>query len=247
MHRQRPRGFLPVLRGRTDLPASGRHGLVHRRRSVLGKVHVVEPGDHLPKIAAAEGFGNVDAIWDHPRNAELKATRKDVCILNPGDEIFIPDKEPKTVSVSTGEAYRFVILRPKIRLSLVIKDIANQPLANVPCELRTESASFRLVLDGNGKLDQEIPLDSESCQLILEDREIRLRVGHLVPIELPDGMRARLNNLGYEAGSPEERDETFDDPALRSAIEEFQCDNGLKVTGIYDAATQAKLLKVHGC
>jgi hypothetical protein len=35
--------------------------------------------------------------------------------------------------------------------------------------------------------------------------------------------------------------------ALKSAIEEFQCDQKLPVTGKMDAATQDRLKKEHGC
>jgi hypothetical protein len=34
---------------------------------------------------------------------------------------------------------------------------------------------------------------------------------------------------------------------VRSAIEEFQCDFGLPVTGTMDAVTQQRLMQIHGC
>ena len=44
---------------------------------------------------------------------------------------------------------------------------------------------------------------------------------------------------------PEEQEPEI---VLQSAIEEFQCDHPpLKVTGILDGATKAKLLVAHGC
>ena len=92
----------------------------------MGKVHVVKPGDHLPKLGADEGFANIGVIWDHPRNAELKAVRKDVCILNPGDEIFVPDKKPKTVTVATGKAHKLIVSQPKLRLVIAVKDAVRQ-------------------------------------------------------------------------------------------------------------------------
>lgn len=221
----------------------------------MGKVHVVQLGDHLPKLAAAAGFADVAGIWDHPRNAELKALRGDCCILYPGDQIFLPDKQSKSVMVPTGKTETVVVSQPKIRLSMVIQDAARQPLANVPCELRTETDSFPLVLDERGQFDQEIPVDAESCHLVIRDAEVHLLVGHLPPIDLPIGRRARLNNLGYEAGALDDAcadgaGESADpdaDRAWRSAVEEFQCDQGIPVTGVFDAATQAKLLEAHGC
>jgi len=52
-----------------------------------------------------------------------------------------------------------------------------------------------------------------------------------------------LNNLGYEAG-----DVGAPDPErFRSAVEEFQCDQDMDVTGDCDDATQSQLRSAHGC
>ncbi len=49
-------------------------------------------------------------------------------------------------------------------------------------------------------------------------------------------------NLGYVTGSKEEMEEQ----TRKMAIEEFQFENGVEVTGEMDDATQAKLVKVYG-
>ena len=55
-------------------------------------------------------------------------------------------------------------------------------------------------------------------------------------------MAARLVNLGYLVGSPQETE-----PVTRLvAIEEFEVDNDLPVTGEMTGATLAKLVEVHG-
>jgi hypothetical protein len=207
----------------------------------MGRVHVVKEGEHVPRIAAGYGIGDYAVVWNDPNNAELSQSR-DPCVLRPGDQLFIPDVPPLEFQLPTGRSHRIVIKRPKVRLRLVLQDSSGRPLANVACQLKSERASFDLMLDGDGKLDQQIPVDSERCTLVLPDRELSLLVGHLTPNDDPAGWRARLNNLGYEAGSSDDEE----DPQLRSAIEEFQCDNGLAVTGSCDASTQAKLLELHG-
>jgi N-acetylmuramoyl-L-alanine amidase len=65
----------------------------------------------------------------------------------------------------------------------------------------------------------------------------------LDPLDEGSGWRVRLNNLGYDAGESDDAD----NPRLRSAIEEFQCDYDLTVDGICGPQTQAKLLERHGC
>jgi murein L,D-transpeptidase YcbB/YkuD len=57
------------------------------------------------------------------------------------------------------------------------------------------------------------------------------------------GQVALLKILGYSAGDVNQPDPR----ALRSALEEFQCDNGLQVDGVCGPKTQPKLKRVHGC
>jgi murein L,D-transpeptidase YcbB/YkuD len=50
------------------------------------------------------------------------------------------------------------------------------------------------------------------------------------------------HNLGYIAGASDD----LEDEQLVSALQEFQCDYGLKVDGVCGASTQAKLKETHG-
>ena len=83
----------------------------------------------------------------------------------------------------------------------------------------------------------------KSDQTPFQDVEIPIKIGHLDPIETPSGQWARLNNLGY---FPEEPKEENTD-AMKSAVEEFQCDHNLAVDGVCGPQTQKKLKQVHGC
>jgi hypothetical protein len=65
--------------------------------------HVIEQGEHLSHLAAQYGFRDYLTIWDHPNNAALKDKRQNPNVLFPGDSVFIPDKEKKSVSRPTGD------------------------------------------------------------------------------------------------------------------------------------------------
>lgn len=56
---------------------------------VATTVYIVKPGDWLAKIAEEHG-STVSAIWNHPENAEYRATRGSPDVLYPGDVLHIP-------------------------------------------------------------------------------------------------------------------------------------------------------------
>ena len=68
-----------------------------------------------------------------------------------------------------------------------------------------------------------------------------IKIGYLDPVEEVSGQIGRLDNLGYFPGDGTDEDQ------FKSAIEEFQCDNGLTVDGDCGPGTQAKLKEIHGC
>jgi N-acetylmuramoyl-L-alanine amidase len=214
----------------------------------MADYYTVEQGDHLSKIAKDNGFTDYTVIWDHPKNADLRKQRPNPNILLPGDQVFIPDMEPKHESGPADKHHTFTVDRKTLKLRLVLEDIYEKPIAGAPCALLVEDQVFQLTTDGNGKLEQEVPLDAQDGVLTihgdqtpLADFPVYLKIGHLDPVTEPSGQLARLNNLGYFPG------DGTDDDAFESAVEEFQCDHGLKVDGDCGSATQAKLEKVHGC
>jgi peptidoglycan hydrolase-like protein with peptidoglycan-binding domain len=69
-----------------------------------------------------------------------------------------------------------------------------------------------------------------------------LLIGHLDPVDAVSGQAARLNNLGYNAGSGEGEDVT----RFEIAVQEFQVDHGLNIDGICGTETQAKLQELYG-
>jgi len=212
--------------------------------------HVVRAGEHLPGIAHQYGFYDYLAVWDHPENAGLKKQRKDPMVLAPDDRVYIPDKIPKQVSGGTGRSFRFVIKRTKLKLRLVVCGWDRKPLGGADVTLTGSGPELDMALGDDGLVEQDIPADAGTAELHVAPGEKngvelawQIRIGHLDPVDIESGLMARLRNLGYY------RPVSADDEAVerRSAIEEFQCDQGLRVSGDPDAETQSKLLEIHGC
>jgi hypothetical protein len=129
-------------------------------------------------------------------------------------------------------------------LRIVLRDFDGRPLPHRPCVLQLESRRLELETDGKGLLEVEIGDDVQHGTLSVPDLglEVPVRIGHLDPVDADTGWRARLVNLGYHPG-PLDADAAL----LRRALEEFQCDRGLPVTGSLDAGTRAQLKQAHGC
>jgi N-acetylmuramoyl-L-alanine amidase len=134
-------------------------------------------------------------------------------------------------------------------LRLRLLDVAHQPLANTPCELHMEGSIHSLTTDGDGLIEEAVTATAESATLVFRDPllafdvGVPIKIGHLDPVSEPSGQKARLHNLGYNPGPLTEDDAD----RFATAVQEFQCDQGLKVTGVADAATQDRLTEVHGC
>lgn len=210
--------------------------------------HVVQQGEHLTQIADRYGFRNYNAIWNHPGNAKLRKLRQNPNVLLPGDTIHIPDKIQKAESCPTGQAHRFKVPGGRLFLRLALRDFDNQPLANTKCEVQVDGASTPLSTDANGRVAVPISPAAKEATLVFKDPlvpfdlSVPIKIGYLDPVDAISGQKARLSNLGYITRPREE----VDDPIFAHAVQEFQCDLGLPVTGVCDAATQAKLKELHG-
>jgi len=214
----------------------------------MGSYYMVVQGDHISKIAKENGFPDYHTIWDHPNNADLKKKRDNPNVLNPGDQIFIPDKEQKEESGNTEKRHTFQVKKEPLKLRLVLEDMYEKPIANATYALLVEGVVTQKTTDGKGHIEQDIPLDAHEATLVLRGDETPFRdipfpikIGNLDPVEEVSGQVARLSNLGYFPG------DGTDDDAFESAVEEFQCDHGLKIDGICGPKTQAKLKQIHGC
>jgi hypothetical protein len=216
--------------------------------------HIVQQGDHLSGIAKQYGFSDYRTIWLHPQNAALRAERHNPNVIFPGDRVFIPDKDEKQELRETDQRHRFQVEKPKLQLHLVLEDQYERPLAKTKCALQVDGETRQLTTDRRGLIKQDITAEAQIGHVIVSSVEtpinevpIPIKIGHLDPEKTVSGQKARLNNLGYFAGPEEDRTEEENQAQFVSAIEEFQCDEGLTVDGKCGPRTQAKLKEVHGC
>lgn len=227
-------------------------------------VHVVQPGEHLATIATNFGFENFLHIWDHPENAELKALRGTPALLSPGDKLFIPDRVQVIFSRSTASSHDFEVVLDRVGFHLRLLDLAFKPITGTDVEISVEPPAStgvasvmptqKLKTDGAGKVTVDIAKSASVAGIVAKGLQFagEVKIGLLDPIETPNGVAQRLTNLGYvvppreQDAKPEIADETFDYD-LRSAIEEFQCDQGIPLDAKPDSpALRAKLKKVYG-
>ncbi len=219
----------------------------------MSEIHTVEQGEYLASIAKDFGFSDWHTIYDHPQNADLKKKRPNPNILLPGDQLFIPDKQPKQESCSTEKKHRFQISVPKAWLKIVLKDTEGKALSNQPYTLTVACLTCKGTTDGAGSLQQKIPIGIELGQLTLDKLGLTwpLKIGHLDPIHdesndsaITSGIQARLNNLGYFCGPVDGQHGPQTTEALRSFQESVLARKD--ATGEPDKETRDALLKYHG-
>jgi N-acetylmuramoyl-L-alanine amidase len=214
--------------------------------------YIVQQGDYISKLANERGLSDFATIWDHPANQELKKQRTTPNVLNPGDKLFIPDKEVRTEVRSTDAKHEFVLSGKPLKLRIVIHDMAEKPVSGKPCDLKVTGSPdiTPLSTDGAGMVEREIKPDAAAGEFKLKDAglpidlDLKLQIGHLDPLDTVTGQKGRLNNLGYDAGVVND-EKTLQ---FQSAVEEFQCDQKLlPVDGICGPKTQGKLKLAYGC
>jgi len=203
-------------------------------------MHTVNRGDSIPSLAHDNGHF-WETLWNHPQNAELKALRKTPNILNPGDEVFIPELRLKNVSKGTDATHKFERkgVPAKIRMQLMM---LGEPRKNEPYSLVLDDKTIDGTTDGDGFLEAFIRPNCPGGTLILTNtgEEIPISLGHLNPIDTVSGVRQRLSNLGFYCGDGDEVDD-----ATKVALSQFQGAHGLPKTGEIDDATRSKLQSLH--
>jgi len=74
----------------------------------MAEMHTIEQGESLATIAKRSGLQSWQTIWDHPKNAELRAKRPKPELIHPGDQVYVPDKEHKDAPAKTETKNAFV-------------------------------------------------------------------------------------------------------------------------------------------
>jgi hypothetical protein len=198
-------------------------------------------GDSIPSLAKDNGFFP-DTIWNHPQNAQLRQLRKSQNQLLPGDPVFIPDLTKRTESRGVDASHSFKRKGVPAKLTMRLLELG-EPRKNEPYVLIVDGMSFKGTLDGDGRLEQFIPPNAKSGQLLLNGGKevIPVQIGYLNPVSDVSGLQQRLNNLGFVCGN---EDGDFDE-LTKAAILKFQKANKLPETGQPDDATCAKLQELH--
>lgn len=207
-----------------------------------GWVHTVKPGDTLARIAKAAGLRQWHRLYQVPENAELRRLRPDPELLAPGDQVFVPFREPKWQLCQTNAVNEFVLERPVHRLPLRLVDTLDSPVVGARYELALGGATHEGVVPESGVITHDVDLEVQQATLRLRvaaehggesELVLELEVGHLDPIEVPSGVQGRLTNLGLyegdrdgEIGSDTEvalsRFRRTVDPPLEDDVEEAQ-------------------------
>lgn len=210
----------------------------------MPKNHNVVQSDHIARIAEKYHFFDYTIIWDDGANADVKSKRTNPNILYPGDVVVIPDKTPKTETRPTTRTYVFKVKPQPLQIRLKILDYDGEPaVGDLKYKVEGDSGTVAMT---NGLFRKPIDRAWQNGSLRVDKLnilDVPMKIGWLDPVEYQSGQVARLNNLAYNAGVVE----SVDPLQFRSAVEEFQCDNGLDVTGECDATTQAKLKEIHEC
>lgn len=199
----------------------------------------VQQGDSIAKIAFRYGL-HPDTIWNFPDNQKLKLERKDPYVLLPGDIVVIPDKRIVQYARATEQRHRFQRKGVPETLRVQIWCLG-EPAKNMGYTIDLDGHTERGTTDGSGMLIHPVPPNLESAEVTLDNgMTFTLAIGHLDPIDTLAGIKKRLKNVGFFHG------ELDDEQGLDfvEAIEKFQADQGLPVTGDMDAATKQKLKEV---
>jgi len=203
--------------------------------------HVIKQGESVISLSEKHGLF-ADTIWNDPANAELKAKRKDMNVLMPGDVLVIPDKRLKEVRRETNNVHKFQRKGIPAIFRLQLFEI-EKPRANQKFTLEVDGQQFEGQTDSRGVLEQAIPANSKKGFLTIGPDKFRVEIdfGYLDPINEISGVKKRLKNMGYDCGAP--TNEMNDQ--LRDQLKKFQKRFELEETGQTDAETLKKLEELH--
>jgi hypothetical protein len=206
---------------------------------------VVRSGQHLALVASQAGCSGA-AILSHPGNSHL-ASRPHPGMLDPDEVVIIPDPRLKHLELASGSAHKVVVRAPSCRLSLELKGFGQAVTSAKTVALAVGPRAAEPIVLERGVLSAPVAVDCTGMTVDITVDGTRvawtLRPGELRRCETDEGARQRLRNLGYyRAVAPSD-----DARELRSAVEEFQHDHGLPLTGVLDDHCRNRIAEVYGC
>jgi hypothetical protein len=202
--------------------------------------YTVQQGDHLSGIAQSFGFDDYTVVWNDPGNADLKSRRADPHVLVPGDSLVIPELKVQPLGKPTGVTHTFTILQSPLKLRFKMLDFAGNPIVAESLTI----AGTELATDGTGLIEANVEKLDQVVQVQCGGSTFVLTVGAINP---PDdtsdaGYKARLYNLGF-LWDPSVDDS---DDEMVIALQDFQAQYQLPITGQLDDATKTQLAQTHG-
>lgn len=208
--------------------------------------HTVKEGDHIVRLAYEAGHAAVDGVWMHPANESLRQQRSDPGVLALGDTVHVPDPPPRVFErLSTRRQHQLVVNLPQPHLRLVLLRATGTPYAGLECRVTFDDEALFLEIDVDGAIEFDIGPSTKTVSLSYGLEDMEIHIAHLQPVDTIPGWHARLVNLGYRPGAIDGED-SLDPRALRSAIEEFQCDERIEVDGVIGDETMKALVRAHG-
>jgi len=148
----------------------------------------------------------------------------------PEDSSFDFEDEPDLATEDT--------VPTKLRFKLL--DLAGKPMAGATVSI----AGTNVTSDDDGMVETEVSQGPQNISATHPDGEVALSVGGLDPQDSSeDGFKMRLFNMGYLWDT---NAETSDDEMV-IALQDFQAQYKIELSGLLDDATKAKLVEVYGC
>lgn len=211
------------------------------------KPYVIRQGDYLTRLSHRLGFA-AEEVWNHPKNAELKAQREDGDMLKAGDILFVPDAPHKRLPFSKEATNRYVARVPRLPVSLTLTH-NGEPIADMKYQILGLEEELEGTTSGEGAVEFEIDCNVREVVIELEDRRrYRVKLGDLDPADEPSGARQRLTQLGIYAAVTEGEDQyvAHDEDQLAAALKAFQSQQGIEPTGELDEGTVSALRDAYG-
>jgi hypothetical protein len=211
----------------------------------MSKIHKVSEGECLSSIGFETGFFP-QTLWELPENAALREKRESPNILLAGDEVFIPDLRIEPQPAAVNKRHRFKRLGVPEILQIRFLDEEGEPRAGITYDFKIGESVRNGETDEDGWLKEWIPPAAMKASIVFRnetgespfEEKYDVQLGQLNPSKEPDGIRARLENLGIDCGETDEE--------LSKAISDFQNRyDDLDATGIADEMTAAKLKEAH--
>jgi len=203
--------------------------------------YLVRDGDCIASIAWEHGV-RPQSVWEEPANERLRTRRANGYVLQPGDELVIPDRRARSEKVATGKTHVFRRLDVPEKLNLILLDAKERPREGVSWLIEVGRGPQQGTTAADGRMTAWIPPAAiEGKLLIANEPPIPLRLGRLRPIDTEEGVKARLANLGFFR-----TDGSDDAAALRAAVIRFQHEKLQTPTGLIDDAFRLALREAHG-